>query len=334
MSDTRANSVSVADRVRPLAAGAAVVGVHFLGPMAVFALGDEALLLVAEDGTERRVPVHAGGILASAADAKRVVTGGDDGKVVATDSAGEATIIATDAKHRWIDHVALGPDGAVAWSAGKTAFVRTAKGEERTVDLPSTVGALAFMPKGLRLAIAHYNGASLWFPNARAEPERLEWKGSHLGATISPDGRFLVTTMQEPTLHGWRVADGHHMRMSGYSARVRSMSWTADGKWLATSGSEQLIVWPFASKDGPMGKQPRMLARSQARVQVVACHPTQMVAAVGYADGMVLLVRLDDGAEIVVRQSGGAPISALGWEPSGARLAFGGEDGAAGILAL
>jgi WD40 repeat protein len=302
--------------------------------MAVFALGDEALLLVAEDGTERKVPVHAGGILASAADAKRIVTGGDDGKVVATDSAGEATIIATDAKHRWIDHVALGPDGAVAWSAGKTAFVRTAKGEERTVDLPSTVGALAFMPKGLRLAIAHYNGASLWFPNARAEPERLEWKGSHLGATISPDGRFLVTTMQEPTLHGWRVADGHHMRMSGYSARVRSMSWTADGKWLATSGSEQLIVWPFASKDGPMGKQPRMLARSQARVQVVACHPTQMVAAVGYADGMVLLVRLDDGAEIVVRQSGGAPISALGWEPSGARLAFGGEDGAAGILAL
>ena len=334
MSDTRANTVSVSNRVRPVAAGAPVVGLHFVGTKAVFVLGEEMLLLVGEDAAEQRVTVHAGGILASAADARRVLTAGDDGKVVATTEAGESVTVATDPKRRWIDHVALGPDDAVAWSAGKTAFIRTAKGEERSVDAPSTVGALAFLPKGLRLAIAHYNGASLWFPNAKAEPERLEWKGSHLGITVSPDGRFLVTAMQEPTLHGWRIADHHHMRMSGYSARVRSLAWTADGKSLATSGSEQIILWPFAAKDGPMGKQPRMLARSQARVNVVACHPKQAIAAVGYAAGMVLLVRLDDGAEIVVRPSGAAPVSALGWEASGARLAYGAEDGAAGVLAL
>jgi WD40 repeat protein len=334
MTDSRANTVSVVERVRPVAAGAPVVGVHFLGGKTVFVLGDEALLLVAEDGTEQRVPVHAGGILASAADSKRVITGGDDGKVAATDASGTTTIIATDAKRRWIDHVALSPDGAPAWSAGKEAFVRTARGDERSAEMPSTPGALAFAPKGLRLAVAHYNGASLWFPNATAEPERLEWKGSHLGITFSPDGRFLVTAMQEPALHGWRIADAHHMRMSGYSARVRSMAWTADGKWLATSGSEQLILWPFASKDGPMGKQPRMLARSQARVSAVACHPKQAIAATGYADGKVLLVRLDDGAEIVVQHSGPAPISALGWDFSGTRLGFGSEDGQAGILAV
>jgi WD40 repeat protein len=334
MSDTRTNTVSVADRVRPVAAGAPVVGVHMLGAKVVFVLGEESLLLVGDDGAEQRVEVHAGGILASAADAKRVVTGGDDGKVVATSEDGATVTLASDAKHRWIDHVALGPDGAVAWSAGKTAFVRTGKGEERSVEMPSTPGALAFMPKGLRLAVAHYNGVSLWFPNAKAEPERLEWKGSHLGMTLSPDGRFLVTAMQEPTLHGWRIADAHHMRMSGYSARVRSLSWTADGKSLASSGSEQLILWPFASKDGPMGKQPRMLAPSQARVNAVACHPKQAIVAVGYADGMLLLVRLDDGAEILVRRPGDSPISALGWEASGAKLAFGTEDGEAGILVL
>jgi hypothetical protein len=69
-------------------------------------------------------------------------------------------------------------------------------------------------------------------------------------------------------------------------------------------------------------------------VHVVACHPKQAVAAVGYADGMVLLVRLDDGAEILVKRPGAAAISALGWELSGARLAFGSEDGEAGILVL
>jgi len=56
-------------------------------------------------------------------------TGGDDGKVVALDAKGTVTVLATDPKRRWIDNVALHPDGAVAWSAGKVAHVRTGKGE-------------------------------------------------------------------------------------------------------------------------------------------------------------------------------------------------------------
>jgi hypothetical protein len=58
--------------------------------------------------------------------------------------------------------------------------------------------------------------------------------------------------------------------------------WTAGGKWLATSGSEQLILWPFAGKDGPMGKQPRMLAPYDKRAVAVACHPKQEIVAVGF----------------------------------------------------
>ena len=64
---------------------------------------------------------------------------------------GEVTQLAVDAKRRWIDNVAVHPDGAFAWSAGKTAFVKSGKGEEKTFDMPSTVGGLAFAPKGLRL---------------------------------------------------------------------------------------------------------------------------------------------------------------------------------------
>ena len=60
--------------------------------------------------------------------------------------------------------------------------------------------------------------------------------------TFSPDGKFLVTAMQEPTLHGWRLADRKDMRMAGYTAKVRSMAWTPGGKWLATSGAEQLVA--------------------------------------------------------------------------------------------
>jgi WD40 repeat protein len=334
MSDTSAPIPSLADRVRHIDAGAPVVGVHFFDATPVFVLGEVALLFAREDG-ERRVAVHGGGILVSASDGTRIVTGGDDGQLVATDADGGHQVIATDDKKRWIDQLALGPDGAVAWSAGKTAHVRGKKGELRSFEAPSTVAGLAFAPKGFRLAIAHYNGATLWFPNAAgATPQKLEWKGSHLGVTFSPDGKFLVTTMQESALHGWRIADGQHMRMTGYSARVRSFGWTAGGAFLATSGSEQLILWPFDGKDGPMRRQPKMLAASKARVAVVACHPRQPVVATGYADGAVLLVRIDDGALIEARPADGQPIGALGWEGRGQSLAFGTESGAAGVLTL
>jgi WD40 repeat protein len=333
MTDTRSETVSVIDRTHTVAAGAPVVAAHFLGATVVFVLGEEALLLVELKGEPRRVGAHGGAILTTAADDRRVVSGGDDGKVVATNASGETAIVASDPKHRWIDHVALGPDGAIGWSAGKSAFVQAKK--LREFEAPSTVGGLAFLPKGFRLAIAHYNGATLWFPNAaQATPERLEWKGSHLGATVSPDGRFLVTSMQEAMLHGWRLADGKHMRMSGYSARVTSLGWTVGGGFLATSGSTELILWPFQGKDGPMGKEPRVLAPSENRVHVVACHPRQEIIAAGYGDGLVLLVRIEDGAEILARKPGAAPVSALAWSAEGRLLAFGTEDGEAGIVDL
>jgi WD40 repeat protein len=332
MSDARTDTASIVDRIRPVAAGGAVVAVHFLGDDPVFVLGEETLLFW-RDGAEQRVAVHGGAILGSTSDGTCIVTGGDDGKIIATNPAGESETLATDPKRRWIDHVAITND-SVAWSCGKQVFVRTAKGE-RSLDVPSSAGGLAFAPKGFRLAIAHYNGATLWFPNAPdAKPETLEWKGSHLDVTFSPDGRFLVTAMQEPTLHGWRLVDGKHMRMSGYSGKVRSTSWGPGAKWLATSGASQLVVWPFAGKDGPMGKNPKVLSPAEHRISAVAAHPKQEVCAAGFEDGMLLLTRVEDGAEVLARAPKESPITALAWNAAGNRLAFGTEDGEAGVIAL
>src|SRR6476659_2718801 len=332
--ENSASIASVTDRVRPVAIGMPVTSVHFLGDSAAFVGAEENVAMVSGEGAISRIAVHSGGILCATADGARLVMGGDDGNLKALNGKGEVTVLGTDPKRRWIDNVALHPDGAVAWSAGKTAFVRRGKGEEKSFDAPSTVGGLAFAPKGLRVAVAHYNGVTLWFPNMAAKPEFLEWAGSHLAVTFSPDNKFLVTAMHEPALHGWRLADNRHMRMSGYPGRVRSMSWSAGGKGLATSGADTVIIWPFTSKDGPMGKEPAMLAPLQARVSMVACHPKQDVMATGYGDGTVLMVRLEDGAEILVRRNGGGAVSALAWNARGTLLAFVAEDGDGGMLEL
>ena len=330
----QASIASVTDRVRPVALGMPVTSAHFLVDRAAFVGAEESVAFVDAQGEIAKVAVHSGGILCAVSDGERLVMGGDDGKLVALDAKGGVAPLALDPKRRWIDNVALHPDGGCAWSVGKTAFVRSAKGEEKSFEVPSTVGGLAFAPKGFRLAIAHYNGVTLWFPNMAANAEFLEWAGSHLGVVFSPDNKFLVTTMHEPALHGWRLADSRHMRMTGYPGRVRSMSWSAGGKFLATSGADTVIMWPFASKDGPMGKEPAMLAPLPARVSVVACHPKQDILAAGYSDGTILMVRLGDGAEILVRRRGPAPVAALAWNAKGTLLAFADEEGDAGMLEL
>ncbi len=322
---------SVAEIVTPCEAGAHVVACGFLGDEAVFATGEGEIVFA----SGRKVAAHPdAGILEAVCDGEKIYTCGDDGRVAATDAEGVVETL-VEVKNKWIDHVALGPDGALAWSSGKTAFVRTKKGE-RSLEVASTVGGLAFAPKGFRLAVAHYNGVSLWFPNSDAKPDFLEWKGSHLGVVWPQDGKFLVTTMQEPAMHGWRLADNKHMRMSGYPSRVRSMSFSHDGKLLATSGAESVILWPFGTKDGPMGKDPGMVApaREGSRVSCVACHPDKEAVAVGYTDGMVMMVRIGDAAEILIRGPEGGEVTALAWHPNGMSLGYGTDEGKAGVLKL
>ncbi len=325
---------SLADNVEPLEAGGHVVAASFLSGAPVLVLADGGVLL-GERGAQKPLVVHPdAAILSAAGDGKILVTGGDDGRVVALRADGKRETIA-DEKGQWIDALAT-RDGAVAWAAGKSAHVRDAKGVVKDFKAPTTVRGLAFLPKGYRLAVTHYNGASLWFPNVAGDPLVLEWKGSHLDVTASPDGRFVVTSMQENSLHGWRLTDQRNMRMTGYPAKTRSMAWSGDGHWLATSGADACVVWPFKDKDGPMGKAPRECGVRNARVTQVAFHPRALVVAIGYSDGFILLCRLGDGAELRVRANGAGEgaVTALQWQPNGARLIFGLETGQAGLLTL
>ncbi|MEF2073138.1 WD40 repeat domain-containing protein [Consotaella aegiceratis] len=304
----------------------------FLKDEPVFALADGTVRMPA--GGERTVEAHSGGLLAARPDPwnGRLLTGGEDGRVVAVTPDGKASELATIGR-KWVDRVAAGPNGVVGFASGRTAYVRLSDGTVKEFPQERTVEDIAFAPKGIRLATARYNGASLYFAGTDSAPVQLEWKGAHIAVMFSPDGRFLVTSMQENALHGWRLDDGQHMRMAGYPAKVKSWSWSAKGRYLATAGAPVAVLWPFAGKTGPMGKAPLELGlRGDTMVTCVACHPAEDMLAVGYADGMILAVRFADQKEALLRRGGTGAIQTMAWDREGRRLAFGSEMGEAGVI--
>lgn len=300
---------------------------------AAFALGDGAV--VWEDGV--RIDAHDGAILCAAAHpgGKGVVTGGDDGRLVW--STREGSSVLAEAPRKWIDALtASAPSGLIAFSAGREVRVLDAKTPDfqRTFQHEASVAALAFDPKGRRLAAATYGGAALWYARiAEQKPVMLRWAGSHVGLAFSPDGRFLVSSMQESALHGWRLADARDMRMGGYPSKVRSLAFLGDA-WLATSGANGAVLWPFIGANGPMGKPATEIGWDETSlVSRVAGDATGRTLVAGLDDGRIWACDLASERRIVLRADKGPAISAL-TVIAGDRVAWGDEAGGAGILDL
>jgi WD40 repeat protein len=300
---------------------------------AVFALGDGSVRF--EDGT--KVEAHDGAVLSAALHptGQGVLTGGDDGRLVWSHNHGAQELAAVPG--RWIDAVAASAESKlIAFSAGRELQVRDAADPAfaRTFTHEKSVADLAFDPKGRRIAVATYGGAWLWYARiADQKPVKLAWAGSHVALAWSPDGKFLISAMQENQLHGWRVADEKNMRMGGYPAKVKSLAFLAKGNLLATAGANGAIVWPFAGSTGPMGKLAAEINYDEAAMVVrVAGAPQFSWIAAGLDDGRVWACDLTGQRVVPLKAEKGSPISALAMSRDARRVAWGCEDGAAGVV--
>ncbi len=322
--------------------GAFVVAAAFdrAGAQAAFALGDGTLRLahLAAPADWAVAAAHDGAVLALAPDtaATGFLSGGDDGRFVRTAADGAMQEIAAFGG-KWVEHVASfvdGRSGVIACAAGRFLHLYGEDGEKlKSLEHPSTVTGIAFDGRGKRVAASHYNGASVWYVASKTgAPRVLNWKGSHIGVAMHPAAEAVVTAMQENALHGWRLPDEHDMRMSGYPAKSLSIAFTRTGKYLASSGADAIVLWPFFG-GGPMGKPPLELAQMpDVLCTRVACHPVDDVVAAGYADGSVVLAEIATRRVLRVAPGTAAPVTALAWSGNGAWLAFGTEKGFGALI--
>jgi WD40 repeat protein len=310
---------------------------------AAFALGDGTVRFrVGQDFVT--VEAHQGAVLCAVPhpSGRGIVTGGDDGAVVWTRLDGEIPASTRLARQqgRWIDAIAASPaSGLIAYAFGKTAAVLDSADADfsRLYAHERSVAGLTFDPKGRRLAAATYGGVHLWWAKiAEQKPSVLKWPGGHGTLAWSPDGKYLISSLQENQLHGWRLSDAKDMRMGGYPAKVKSLAFTDNGAILATSGAGGAVVWPFTGPTGPMGKEAAEigLSPSGAKTTLVAAAPVKPVMAAGFDDGTLWVANLKTGKLEKLKSDKGPPITALALAADAGVLAYGDEAGSAGVMAL
>lgn len=312
-----------------------VTAALFDGPVAAFALGDGSVRWE----TGEQVQAHGDAAVLAAALHPRggVLSGGDDGRLVRSTGA-NAEILADLSPGRWIDVVKASPaSGLIAFASARDLFVRDVADAafERTFAHERAVADIAFDAKGRRIATASYGGVRIWLARiAQQRPTTLLYAGSHVSTAFSPDGRFIMSSMQDNQLHGWRLADGRDMRMGGYPGKVKSMAFLADGMLLATSGAAGAVVWPFGGSNGPMGKEASEIGSDPAsKVVRVAASPRGTLLVAGTDDGRVWVADLKSSRREMIKAEKGSEISALALSNDAARIAWGDEDGQAGVIA-
>jgi WD40 repeat protein len=179
--------------------------------------------------------------------------------------------------------------------------------------------------------------------NPKVPPRALNWKGIHGVVTYSPNGKWVVSAMQDQTLHLWRLSDGHDLHMRGYPAKIHSLSWSYDGDTLATSGGAGVPLWNFKGPNGPAGMAAKVVGESplfqEDTVHVVAAHPNGPFVAAGWRKNGLHLIDIlqDKSVPLLLDAMLGegqmvGPVTALAWRPDGHMLAMGSQKAALCVI--
>jgi len=293
------------------------------------AAGGEGTLHLLRPGLAKplAVAVSTSPLLAVISTPDGFATASESGEVHLVTPQGEATLLA-ETKYMFLENILYYPKKQhILAATGKSVTIIHTDGTTTKLPhpLPSTIGGMALSPLGPRLAVSHYGGATiLALDNVKNPPRTLPWKGSHLGLTFSPNGKWLVSSMQEQALHLWRLADGLDLQMRGYPSKITQFSWGSDGVTLATNGGGGVPLWSFATDKGPAGTQARVLAESgtqEVTVSALSMHPKGPFCAIGYTDGLALLTQTAEDKAILLHQPTNSPVTHMTWSPSGMHLA-------------
>ncbi|HEX3654599.1 MAG TPA: WD40 repeat domain-containing protein [Pirellulales bacterium] len=148
----------------------------------------------------------------------------------------------------------------------------------------------------------------------------------HVARVLAPvwtHGKPIVVGVGTKDLSLWDVGTAKAIsKLEGHTSTISSVSWTRDGKVLASGSYDKTVrLWEAAT-----GKQLHALGGHQAPVHCVAWSPDGKTLASGGSDNRVLLWNAQ-GKEVGKLEGHTKPVTHLVWSPRGNLLASGSGDG-------
>lgn len=262
---------------------------------------------------------------------------GQDGTVKVWDVANCTELWSQPGGAAWVEHVAWSPTGdLLASAAGRELRLWNVQGNllHQYADHPSTIASLGWRPGGREIATIAYGGVTLRNPEQPDKARRFEWKGSSLVLAWSPDGKYIATGDQDSTVHFWYTATGQHLQMWGYATKVRELSWHFTSRYLATGGSNSVVVWDCSGKKGPEGSAPKMLEQHESLLTMLAYQHQGELLASACQDGLVVLWQPDRNQKALSQTRFDDVVSQIVWSPNDSYLAVGTEYGLVTILRI
>lgn len=298
----------------------------------------DADLQTREALTAREVGQHGLGTLAVAWQPRgdAFVSSGQDGRLVWWDCASAEARVERRPSRAWTTQLAFASDGTLASAAGKQVSLWRAGLEpvHEFAPLEATVTSLGWDKPGRDLVAAVNGGLAVY----RIDPPRYtvrhyRWAAPCLSAAFSPNSRYLATGTQDGTVHFWHLATGKDSQMRGYPAKVDVLSWSSDGRWLATPAGDVLVLWDFGGK-GPEGSRPLQLAGHTDRIECLAFQPGGSFLVSGGRDWRLSLWSPGKATTALDAHLTDSEPSSLRWSPDGRFVAVGERGGALSIYEL
>jgi len=182
------------------------------------------------------------------------------------------------------------------------------------IDQGGIVYDLDFAPDGrLLAAVSGRRPIGLWNPRTGQAAGALEQGRILRRVALSPDGLRLAAGAEDGTLEVWSLASGRMEReLTGHAGRIRSLSFTPDGRRLLSADRGAVILWDLET--GDRVEVPNMSGSAPAAISPDG----DIVAAAGEAG--VALWELATGLPLLSIATGTSPVTMV-FSPDSALLA-------------
>jgi WD40 repeat protein len=265
---------------------------------------------------------HSNGILAASFGRQELATAGQDGCARLWNLQTGQAVAELSGGAGWVSHLLWTPDGKrFATAAGKTVKLWNAQGQlQHQWSTKAGINGLALNAVGGLLAASTGAEIQLWRCFDGGLDRSLSWVSTLLNTQWSPDGKVLAAGSIDRSVHFWRAGSWLDSKMGGYAKKPQVLAWSADSKWLATTGEEAVIVWNFSGK-GPEGSSPLQLKHHARPPECLATHPKKPLLLSGAPDATIALWDLKNPSAPQGYAALTAAVTQLAFHPASA-LAF------------